>query len=155
MMSPIREGDDGVRTRNERIEALGKVPLLAGLSKRELGRILALGRDVEFIPGSVIVSAGDLGRDFYLLLTGEAELDVPGGRTGTLGPGDYFGEISVLDSGPRTATITALTRVSALRIGRKDFVLLLDANGTMSRKILVEMVKRLRAATPTAASVRH
>jgi CRP/FNR family transcriptional regulator, cyclic AMP receptor protein len=137
-----------MRTRDERIAALGKVPLLVGLSKQELGRILRIGKEVEFAPGSVIVSAGDRARDFYLLLTGKAELKVPGGRTATLPPGDYFGEISVLDGGPRTATITAVTRVSALRIDRKDFVPLLDANGSMGRKILVETAKHLRAATP-------
>ncbi len=144
-----------MRTHDERIAALRKVPLLAGLSKRELGHILRLGKEVEFLAGGLIVSVGDQGRDFYLLLTGKAELKVPGGRTATLGPGDYFGEISVLDGGPRTATIIAMTRVSALRIDRKDFVPLLDANGSIGRKILVETAKHLRAATPKAASTRH
>jgi cAMP-binding proteins - catabolite gene activator and regulatory subunit of cAMP-dependent protein kinases len=144
-----------VRTRDQRIAALGKVPLLAGLSKRDLGRILQLGKEVEFTPGQVIVAEGDRARDFYMILLGKADLLVPGRARTTLGPGDYFGEIAVLDGGPRTATITARTRVSALRIDGKDFVPLLDRYGSIARKILVEMTKRVRAGTPKTGSARH
>ncbi|MGZ6545928.1 MAG: cyclic nucleotide-binding domain-containing protein [Actinomycetota bacterium] len=133
-----------MRSRGARIEALGRVPLLSGLSKRDLGRILSIGTERQFEQGDVIVKAGDLGRDFYLLLDGTAELLVPGHRPESLGPGDYFGEIAVLDGGPRSATITAVSSVTALRIERSAFIPLLDEYGSIARKILVVTVQRLR-----------
>ena len=143
-----------MHTRDQRVDALGKVPLLAGLSKRDRARILRLGKEVEFLPGEVIVSAGDTARDFYLILRGKGDLNVPGIRRDTLGPGAYFGEITVLDGGPRTATVTAQGHVSALRIDGKDFVGLLDRYGSIGRKILVEMTKRVRRAESKAAGAR-
>ncbi len=136
-----------------RIKALRSVPLLAGLSRRDLDLVDELGRDNWFRAGYVIVKAGNQARDFYLILQGQARLSVPGKRPRILGPGDYFGEMSVLDGGPRSATIAAQTKVLALRIDRRDFLALLDAYGSIGRKILVEMTKRVRAAE--GASGRH
>jgi CRP-like cAMP-binding protein len=135
-----------MRTRDARIKALAQVPLLAGLSKRELSRVLSLGDELEFFPGKIIVEIGDQARDFYMLLEGKARLEVPRKKTEILGPGDYFGEMAVLDGGPRTAEITAQTHVTALRIDKKDFLKLLDTYGSMGRKILTEMTGRVRAA---------
>jgi CRP/FNR family cyclic AMP-dependent transcriptional regulator len=134
-----------MRTKSELVDALGRVPLLSGLSKRDLSQILAIGTEREFRAGEVIVREGDLGRDFYLVLSGTAELHVPRHRPEALGPGDYFGEIAVLDSGPRSATITATSLVNALRIERSAFIRLLDEYGSIARKILVVTVQRLRA----------
>jgi CRP-like cAMP-binding protein len=140
-----------VRKRDARIEALRKVPLLAGLSKRDLARVLALSEEQEFFPGKVIVKTGNQARDFYLILSGEAQLTVPGRKTAVLGPGDYFGEMAVLDGQPRTATIVAQTHLLVLRIGRADFVKLLNGYGSIGLKILVEMSRRLRAAEKDAS----
>jgi CRP/FNR family transcriptional regulator, cyclic AMP receptor protein len=131
---------------NQRVEMLRSVPLFQGLSRRQVAQIAKLGREVEFLPGETIVEAGLKAMDFYLILTGRAKLQVPGRRTRILGPGDYFGEISVLDGGPRTATVTADNRVWTLRLGRSKFIPLLDQHGSIARKILVEMCGRLRAA---------
>jgi CRP-like cAMP-binding protein len=128
------------------VEKLRSVPLFQGLSRRQVGQIVNLGRELEFLPGEAIVEIGSKAMDFYLILTGQAKLRVPGRRTRSLGPGDYFGEISVLDGGPRTATITAETRVWALRLDRSKFIPLLDRHGSVARKILVEMCARLRSA---------
>ena len=138
-----------MRSRDERIDALSHVPLLSGLSKRDLARILGIGSERGFGEGDVIVREGDLGRDFYLLLTGTAELKVPRQQPEALGPGDYFGEIAVLDEGPRSATITASSPVTALRIERTAFIRLLDEYGSIARKILVVTVQRLRALETT------
>jgi CRP/FNR family cyclic AMP-dependent transcriptional regulator len=142
-----------MRTRDARIGALRKVPLLATLSRRDLTRILDLGKEQEFRAGATITKTGNLGRDFYLILDGKARVTVPGRRTTTLGPGDYFGEMAVLDGGPRSATIEAVTRLFTLRIGRTEFLAMLDAYGTVGRKILVEMSRRVRRAE--GASGRH
>jgi CRP/FNR family cyclic AMP-dependent transcriptional regulator len=135
-----------MRRRDVRIDALRRVPLFAGLSRKELGEVLVLGEEMEFAPGRSLVEAGTEARDFYLLLDGSAKLSVPGRRPATLGPGDYFGEMSVLDGGPRSATVTALTHGWALRIDRSGFVRLLDAHGSIGRKILVELSQRVRRA---------
>jgi CRP/FNR family cyclic AMP-dependent transcriptional regulator len=141
-----------MRTRDARIAALRKVPLLAALSKRDLARILDLGKEKEFPKGATITKLGNTGRDFYLILEGDARVTVPGRRTATLGPGDFFGEMSVLDGGPRSATIVALTRLFALRIDRGDFLKMLDEYGSIGRKILVEMSKRVRRAERATAT---
>ncbi len=133
-------------TKRSMIEALRHVPLLSGLSRKDLEQVLDLAVDREFTPGQVIVAVGDRGKDFYLLLSGKAKLTVPGRKTAMLKRGDFFGEMSVLDGGPRTATIVAESLVACLRIGRSDFLKLLDAHGSIGRKMLVEMSKRVRAA---------
>ena len=142
-----------MQTKDQRIEALRGVPLLSGLSKRDLARVLALAKEQELRIGEVIVKAGDQALDFYMLVRGRAKITVPGRRTATLGPGDYFGEMSVLDGGPRTATIVAEAPGWALRIGRSDFLRLLEAYPSIARKILVELSKRVRRAE--GANGRH
>jgi len=127
-------------------DGLGSVDLFKGLSKRELDQIDRAGREVEFAPGSPIVEHGMQASDFYLILDGQARLEVPKKKPRQLGPGDSFGEISVLDGGPRTATVTAQTPVRAFRLGREEFETVLDRHGSIGRKILVEMCARLRYA---------
>jgi CRP/FNR family transcriptional regulator, cyclic AMP receptor protein len=135
-----------VRPKASKIERLRHVPLFAGLSRRELADIVQVSDEIEFFPGETIVKRGLHADDFYLLLDGEAKVTVPGKRSRILRPGDYFGEISVLDGGPRTADIEAVTHVALVRIDRQAFVKLLDDIGPVARKILVVMCQRVRAA---------
>jgi CRP/FNR family transcriptional regulator, cyclic AMP receptor protein len=130
--------------------ALASVPLFQGLSAKELDQISRLGQEVEFGAGQPIVETGTSAMDFYLIVDGEAALAVPGGRTQTLGPGSTFGELSVLDGEPRSASVTATSRVVALRIPRPEFIAMLDQHGTVARKILVELSRRLRRAEDAA-----
>jgi CRP/FNR family transcriptional regulator, cyclic AMP receptor protein len=125
---------------------LGSVGAFKGLSRSELREIARIGSEAEFPAGSTLVEQGLQGADFYLILEGQARLQVPKKEPRTIGPGDSFGEISVLDGGPRTATVTAETRVLAYRISREQFLPLLDRHGSIGRKILVEMSGRLRYA---------
>jgi CRP-like cAMP-binding protein len=128
------------------LHLLGAVPLFQGLSKRELTEVLSVAREVEFPAGIDIVTEGHKAIDFFLLLDGEATVTVRGRRSKRLRPGDYFGEMSVLDGGPRSATVTAESQVWALRLDRSKFLALLDRHGSIGRKILVELSGRLRAA---------
>ncbi len=128
---------------------LRSVPLFHGLSTRELREVRRAGEDVQFPQGETIVSEGLLASDFYLLLAGQAEVLMRGRRRRVLEPGDYFGEMSVIDGGPRSATVRALTRVTALRLDRRAFLRLLDREGSIGRKILLVMSERLRAAERT------
>lgn len=125
---------------------LGSVGAFKGLSQSEIREIARIGSEVEFAAGSTLVEQGMQGADFYLILEGQARLDVPKKAPRAIGPGDSFGEISVLDGGPRTATVTAETRVLAFRISRDQFKPLLDRHGSIGRKILVEMCGRVRYA---------
>ena len=128
---------------------LRSVPLFHGLSVRELGEIRRAGEDVQFQQGATIVTEGLLAGDFYLVLEGRAEVLLRGRRRRVLEAGDYFGEMSVIDGGPRSATVRALTRVTALRLDRREFLRLLDREGSIGRKILLVMSERLRAAERT------
>jgi len=135
-----------VRPRAAKVERLRHVPLFAGLSRREIADVVRVSDEVEFFPGETIVQRGLQANDFYLVLAGDARVTVPGKRSRLLHPGDYFGEISVLDGGPRTADIEAVTHVTLLRIERQPFVTLLDEIGRVGRKILVVMCQRVRSA---------
>jgi len=135
-----------VSPRDRRIDALRQVPLFARLSRRELGEVLAVAKELEFWPGRPIVEAGMQARDFYLIVEGTAALTVPGRKRATLGPGAYFGEMSVLDGGPRSATVVPRSHGWALRIDRSVFLRLLDEHGSIGRKMLVELSTRVRAA---------
>ena len=155
MMREGSPGDREGRVSGREVAMLRSVPLFQDLTDEELETVLAVGKEIEYRAGDGLVEAGLRAMDFYLILEGEAELHVPGGRRERLGPGSAFGEISVLDGEPRSATVTATTRVLALRIGRPEFIPLLDRHGSVGRKILVEMGGRLRRAERAAREARE
>src|SRR6266542_3005580 len=92
-------------------ELLGSVSLFEGLSSRELSQIGKLGKEVSFAPGKTIVKEGDNGVGFHLILEGKARVSLKGRTRSTLGPGAWFGELSLIDRGPRTATVTSQSDV--------------------------------------------
>src|SRR5262245_46284389 len=101
---------------------LARVPLFKGLSKRELAQISSLMTSVELSAGTVLAHQGEIGRDFVILLDGEVEVARDGRVIAVRGPGEYIGEIALLDDRPRTATVTAKTDVSAEVLNRAEFV---------------------------------
>jgi CRP/FNR family cyclic AMP-dependent transcriptional regulator len=131
---------------DDTVELLGSVPLFGSLSMQELGQIRNSGREIEFRAGTDIVREAGQDADFYLILNGEATVWVQGRHRQTLSPGDHFGEMSVLDGGPRSATVRAEEQVRVLRLSRWSFLALLDEHGAIGRKLLVELSSRLRAA---------
>lgn len=126
-------------------ETLGEVPLFAGLSRRHLRRVAGLAREVRFHDGSPIVRAGDEGETFYVLLDGEAVVSRKGLGGVRLGPGSFFGEMALLDGGPRSATLTARGDVVCLAITRARFLRLLRSEPTIAIAILQELSRRVRA----------
>ena len=130
--------------KKEQLDRLRSVPVFQSLSKRELTSVLATAKEVEFLEGNAIVQEGTKAVDFFVILDGRANVSVGGRKKTTLGPGDYFGEMSALDGGPRTATVTADTRVWALRLESAAFLPLVGANPSMAKKILLELARRLR-----------
>jgi len=129
-------------------EALAGIPLFEGLSKAQVRSVLEATVEVTFEAGQPIAEEGMLAVDFYLILDGEAEVVAGDERLASLGPGDHFGELAVIDGQPRSATVRATTHLRALRLVADDFQRLLQTTPELAYRILVEAVRRLRASPP-------
>jgi CRP-like cAMP-binding protein len=132
--------------RDTRVDILKKVPLFRALGKRELQKLATAGQELEFLAGSMIVQESSIGSDFYLLESGKARVIQDDEVVRELDAGDFFGEVAILNDSPRTASVIAETRVWVFRIGRQAFIDLLDTNGVIARKVLIEYAKRTRPA---------
>jgi CRP/FNR family transcriptional regulator, cyclic AMP receptor protein len=132
--------------RSEHLDALGSVPLFAGLSRRQLDGVLRSTHGVGFEPGAPIISEGDTGKGFFIMTKGTASVTVDGRTVATLGPGSYFGEMAVLDGGPRAATITASTPTFTLELPASSLSRLLQREPEVVRAMEVEMCRRLTDA---------
>jgi CRP-like cAMP-binding protein len=137
-----------VGTRRPDVDLLSRVPLFAGLSLDHLRRIAALTEEAEYHAGRVIVRRDDPGSALYVIVDGLAK--VLKGRIVTaraeaeLGPGDFFGELALVDGGRRAATVVAVTSMRAIRIQRSAFWELLRAEPEIALKILEGMADRTR-----------
>jgi CRP/FNR family cyclic AMP-dependent transcriptional regulator len=100
--------------------------------------------------GKVLVEQGDIGQEFYLIVAGQAAVKRNNRRTATIGPGDYFGELALLDRRPRSATVTAETDMELLILGQRQFNSILDTIPSLSRKLLATMATRLRESDAKA-----
>ena len=132
------------RTIRRSAVALSGVPLFTGFSKRHL-RHLASEADVVTFPAGVrIVEEGLRGEALFVMLEGQAKV-VRGRRTlGRVVPGEFFGELSALDGGPRTASVVAETRVVAVRLFRHTLLDLIAGEPVLALKLLEGMAKRIR-----------
>jgi CRP-like cAMP-binding protein len=126
---------------------LSAVPLFAGLSRRELASLADSAKEVRHRAGTVLAREGEVGLGFFLIAEGTAMVTVNGRPRRRLGPGDWFGEISLLDQGPRTATVTAETPITLLGITSWVFRRLVQDNPGVAMKMLRVMASRLRAAS--------
>jgi CRP-like cAMP-binding protein len=131
-------------TRRRGAAALSGVPLFAGLPKRALARLAAEADEVTFDPGERIVEEGMLGETLYVLLEGQAKVLVAGRTVRRALPGEFIGELSVLDGGPRSATVVPETPVVALRLFRHTLVDLLRREPSVSLRILAGIARRIR-----------
>jgi len=131
--------------KTELVAALRTVPLLRGLSDRELQAVARYVREDSFKAGEHIVTQGDTGGPFYLIIEGTAKAIVDGRSRGTIGPGQVFGEISLIDQGVRSATIRAETDVKTLAVTSWNFLSLLEDNWKLAHKVMIELCRRIRA----------
>jgi CRP/FNR family cyclic AMP-dependent transcriptional regulator len=134
----------------EWVDVLRDIPLFAPLSKRHVKRIANLARPRRFATGSAIVRKGQRGETFFVILDGEATLSLPKGRNEKLGAGDFFGELALLDGGPRTATIIAKTPVLTMAIGRAPFLKLVRSDSALALGLLKATATRLRESSEAA-----
>jgi CRP-like cAMP-binding protein len=131
---------------SEWVDVLMDIPLFSTLSKRQVRRIANLARPQRFAESSTIVKKGQRGETFFVILDGEATLSVPKGKTSVLRAGDWFGELALLDGGPRSATVTARSPLLAMRIARRPFLKLVASDSELALGLLRGMSERLRAA---------
>jgi CRP-like cAMP-binding protein len=136
--------------KTEIIEKLGSVPLFAGASKKELQAIASAVKEVDHDAGDVLATEGQSGVGFFLIVDGTARVIVNGRTRGRMGPGDVFGEIAVLDGGPRSATVIAETHVKMLGLTPWVFKGLLAQYPSLTMKLLHVVAARLRAASASA-----
>ncbi len=130
------------------VALLSQVPLFEGLSKRHLRHVADLAEEVRFGDGRIVVQAGSPGRAFYVIADGKANVFrtvLPSGRRiARLGPGDFFGEISLLDGGPRSATVVADGSVLAIRLMRGAFHKLLRSEPSIALAVMQGLANRAR-----------
>ena len=134
-----------MRIPEEGIEMLAKRPLFAGLSRKELESVAALGVTLEFSAGQELAKEGAIGLEAFLIVSGEARVTVGEGiGVGTLGPGDHFGEISLLDGGRRGATVVAVTDMVVTVFERREFLRLIETSPSIAVRLMEAMGARLR-----------
>ena len=133
-------------TRGAPIDVLQRVPLFADLTKRELQQIARLFKSRRFARGETVVQEGSGGAAFFVIESGEARVSIGGKERSTLKPGDYFGEIALIDEGTRMATITASSDMVCYGLTFWDFRPVVEANGVIGWKLLQRMAQLLRAA---------
>ena len=136
-----------------KLEHLSKVRLFSGLNKKELERVAKASDETRAKPGQVLTTEGKPGHEFFLILEGQAKVSRDGNDLATLGPGQYFGELSLLGGGPRTATVTADSDMELLVVGQREFSGVLDEIPGVAHKLLTTMAARLREAD--ARSLQH
>jgi CRP/FNR family transcriptional regulator, cyclic AMP receptor protein len=128
------------------VEQLKTVPLFSGCSTRELASLGRFLREVDFPAGRQIVQEGRTGTGLHVIIEGETRVVVGDRTRRRLGPGEFFGEISLLDRGPRTATVVAETPVRTLALSAWNFRAALKEHPTMAVKMLEELASRVRSA---------
>jgi CRP-like cAMP-binding protein len=129
--------------RNQKVELIKRVPLFSQLSRRELQQIAGLADEIDLREGKVMTQEGRAGREFFVLLEGQADVTKNGRRINRLRDGDFFGEIALISRSPRTATVTATTPVRALVITDRSFRRLLDESPKIQIKVMEALAERL------------
>jgi CRP/FNR family transcriptional regulator, cyclic AMP receptor protein len=130
--------------RDLKLELLARVPLFSACSKRDLSRIASLVDRIDVREGKVLTRQGQPGHEAFIIVEGEAKVATKGRRSARLGSGDFFGELALLDRGPRSATVTAETDMVLLVVDSRSFSALLDDVPSVRRAVMRAMASRLR-----------
>jgi len=125
---------------------LSNVPLFTNCSAAEIAAIAAVAQEHTYAADQIIVTQGTPGQAFYLVLSGRVEILRDSSSLGTFGSGDFFGEMSLLDQAPRSATIRAVDETTCLMLSSWDFKALLEQHPSIAVKLLEVLSRRLRVA---------
>ncbi|HEY7667278.1 MAG TPA: cyclic nucleotide-binding domain-containing protein [Actinomycetota bacterium] len=132
------------RTKRQTAAVLGAVPLFSGLPRRALERLAGETDELVFRPGQRVVEEGLLGETLFVVLSGEGKVLRKGRALAFVRPGDFFGELSALDGGPRTATVVAETPLEVLRLFRRTLFALVHDEPQLALKLMDGIVRRVR-----------
>lgn len=133
--------------KDAKVELLRGIPLFSQCSRRDLGAISSIADEIDLKEGKELTREGHLGREFFVLIDGSADVRKKNRKVATMKGGDFFGEIALVHHAPRTATVTATSPVRALVIMERDFKRLLDEQPEIQRKVLVALAERLEPST--------
>lgn len=126
------------------LEHLRNVSLFQGCSTKDLEKIAKAGDEITMPAGSLIVDQGQTGREAFVILEGTVQVKRNGKKVGSFGPGTVVGELSLLDHGPRTATVTCESDCTMLLLDQRHFMGVLDDVPTLAHKLLATLAGRIR-----------
>jgi len=134
------------------VEALAAVPLFAGVSERHLRKLVRSAEEVRVPAGSPVIFREDSGREFFVILEGTAVVGPPTGRRTLLRQGAFFGEMSVIDGKPRSASVRAETDLTLMVLGRGAFLRVLRDEPSVALAVITELAGRVRALEGAATA---
>lgn len=134
------------------MERLAQVPIFSGCSKKELQTIARAIRPIDHEAGTVIAQEGEPGAGLFVIDSGSADVTIGGRKVNHLEAGEFFGEMALLDGGPRTATVTAKTDIKLFVLTEWVYRGLLSEHPSIAIRTLEAMAARLRSATKTASA---
>ncbi|TML93746.1 MAG: cyclic nucleotide-binding domain-containing protein [Actinobacteria bacterium] len=144
-----------MRTRDIYLDHLAQVPLFSTCSRKDLQKLGKASDEIEVKQGKVLVEEGKPGHEFFLIEDGTAEVRRNNRKVATLARGQFFGELSLLDRGPRSATVIANTDMTLVVLGQREFLGVIDEVPAMAHKLLAALAGRLREADTAAAALSH
>lgn len=131
-----------------KVELIKRVPLFSKLSKKGLAEVAHIADELDLPQGKVMAVEGDRGREFFVLLEGEADVTKGDRSINTMKVGDFFGEIALVTKMPRTATVTATTPVRVLVITERDFGALIKHSDEVGRSVAEALAERIAPELP-------
>lgn len=134
--------------KGHKLEMLSGVPLFAACDKKDLGRIAQLVDEVDLPAGRVLTLEGRIGDEFFVIVDGSVRIERGGRRIDTLGPGDFLGEIALVDHRPRTATATCETDCRVLVLAHREFHTLMEETPAIASAVMRSLAERLRRLDP-------
>jgi CRP-like cAMP-binding protein len=137
----VRLGSD------KKVELIRKVPLFSHLSRKQLAQVAKVADEIDLREGKEMTREGAPGREFFVILEGSADVRKRGRKINSLKPGDFFGEIALVTSVPRTATVAATTPVRALVVTDREFRHLLEESPDIKTRVMQAMAARLAPET--------
>ncbi len=124
------------------LDHLQQVPLFAACSRKDLQLVARRAENIKVAAGKTLISEGETGHEFFVILDGQAKVSRRGRKIATLGPGDAFGELALLEKAPRNSTIVAETDMELVVLGQREFGGLIDEVPGFARKLLAGMAHR-------------
>ena len=132
---------------DKKVELIRKVPLFSHLSRKQLAQVARVADEIDLREGKEMTREGTTGREFFVILEGSADVRRRGRKVNSLKPGDFFGEIALVTSVPRTATVAATSPVRALVVTDREFRHLLEESPDIKTRVMQAMAARLAPDT--------